>query len=170
MRLRIREARDHVEELEDRTWPAVRDEQWKCVLMDRSRMDEMDRLSINRGAEMGELVQTSLLPAPIVRVAPVTNQLAQVVDGNPVLPAGALDLIRETGARQTPVEILENGVLHADREGVYCLTHRSRAGFLAEVVPRRAAPCCSCWMIDLAECRVQAVLAQRGQIRPRGVS
>ena len=98
MRLRIREAGDHVEELEDRTWPAVRDEQWKCVLMHRSRMDEMDRLSINRGAEMGELVQSSLVPAPIVRVAPVTNQLAQVVDGNPVLPASALDLIRENGS------------------------------------------------------------------------
>ena len=34
MRLRIGETRDHVQELEDRTWPAVGDEQGHCVLME----------------------------------------------------------------------------------------------------------------------------------------
>ena len=61
----------------------------------RARVDEVDRLPVDRGAEVLELVEPRLVRPPVVVVAPVLDELAQVVDRDPVLPARVLDLVRE---------------------------------------------------------------------------
>ena len=74
-------------------------------------MDEMDRLAIDPGAEVRQLVEPRLLRAPVVLVAPVRHQPAQVVDRHAVLPAGAVDLVREAGARQSALQVREDRVV-----------------------------------------------------------
>ena len=81
----------------------------------RARVDEVDRLPVDVGAEVGELVQARLLRAPVVRVAPVRHQLAQVVDRDPVLPAGVLDLVGEAGLREAVAQVVEDRVVDVDR-------------------------------------------------------
>ena len=63
-----------------------------------TRVDEVDRLAVDAGAEVLELVEPRLLGAPVVLVAPVLDQLAQVGDRRSVLPARAVDLRREAGS------------------------------------------------------------------------
>ncbi len=64
----------------------------------RTGVDEVDRLAVDRGAEVRELVELLLVLAPVVVVAPVVDELAQVVERDPVLPARVLDLVGD--ARQ----------------------------------------------------------------------
>ena len=84
---------DHVEELHDRTRPTVREQQRQRVLVRRSRVHEVDRLPVDLGAELRELIEPRFLRAPVVRVAPVLHQSAQIAERDPVLPAGARDLV-----------------------------------------------------------------------------
>ena len=86
-------------------------------------MDEVDRLAVDVGAEVGELVEPRLVDAPVIGVTPVLDQLAQVVDRDPVLPARPLDLVGKARPRQTGAEILQNGVVDADFERLDGLTH-----------------------------------------------
>ena len=79
-------------------------------------MDEVDRLAIDRGAEVRELVQPRLLRSPVERVAPVLHQLAHVVHWDPVLPAGAVDLIGPARAGEAVLEVAQGGVLDGDLE------------------------------------------------------
>ena len=116
VRLRVGQPRDDVEELDDRAGPAVREEQRQRVRVRRARVDEVDRLAVDARAEVLELVEPRLLRAPVVLVAPVLDQLAQVVDRDPVLPARALDLVREAGPRQPAAQVVEDRVVDADLE------------------------------------------------------
>jgi hypothetical protein len=74
--LRVGESGDDVEELDDGARPAVGDEQGKGVRVSGSGVDEVDRLSLDPGAEVRKLVQPRLLRAPVEGVAPVLDQLA----------------------------------------------------------------------------------------------
>ena len=44
------------------------------------------------------------------------DQLAQVVDRDPVLPAGVVDLVREAGPREAVAQVVEDRVVDADLE------------------------------------------------------
>ena len=67
------------------------------------------------GAEVRELVEPRLLRAPVVLVAPVLDQLAQVADRDAVLPAGVVDLVGEAGRSQAVGEVVEDQVADVDR-------------------------------------------------------
>ena len=97
--LRLGEPWDDVEELDDRARPAVGEEQREGVRVraERAWMKWIDWPSI-RVRKCSKLVEPRLLRPPVVGVAPVLDQLAQVVDRDPVLPARALDLVREAAA------------------------------------------------------------------------
>jgi hypothetical protein len=114
-----------VEEFHDGAGPAVDDEQRKGVRSVGTRVHEVDRLVIDAGAKVLELVELRLLCSPVVLVAPVRHQVAQVADRCPVLPAGAVDLVGEAGPRQTESEVPQGRVVHANVEPFDCLRHRA---------------------------------------------
>src|SRR5207249_6685733 len=111
------------EELHDRSRPAVRDEQRKGIRVRRARVDEVNRLAVDTGAEMGQLVEPHLLGAPVVCLSPVLDELAQVAHRYAVLPTRPLDLIRKAGLREAALQVLEDGVVDADLEGLDGLAH-----------------------------------------------
>ena len=96
-------------------------------------VDEVDRLAVDRSAEVRELVEARLLGSPVVRVAPVLHQLAHVVHWDPVLPAGVLDLIGEAGLRQTAAQFLQVRIVDLDPEALDDLAHLWLTGM---AVPR----------------------------------
>ena len=128
MSLRVHEPRNHVEELDDRARPAVRDQQRDGVRVPRARVDEMDRLAVDARAEVLKLVEPRLVRSPVVLVAPVLHQLAQIVDRTTVLPARAHDLVREPGLREPAAQVRKHRVVDADLEPLDRLAHRALRG------------------------------------------
>ncbi len=79
-------------------------------------MDEVDRLTVDLGAELRQSVEPGLVRAPVVLVAPVGDELAHVVDGDAVVPSRVVELVREPGLRKSPAEIVEVGLVDVDPE------------------------------------------------------
>ena len=67
----IGQARDDVEELHDRTGPAVDEQQREGVFTGGAGVYEVDRLTLDARPEMGQLVEARLLRSPVVPVLPV---------------------------------------------------------------------------------------------------
>src|SRR4029453_4780482 len=95
-------------------------------------MDEVDRLPVDLGAEGVELVEPRLVHAPVVVVTPMVGELPQVVDRDPVLPAGPLDLVGEAGAREPVVQVLEDRVIDPNLERPDLLAHGMVAGSVSQ--------------------------------------
>jgi hypothetical protein len=110
-RRRIGEARDDVEKLDDRTRPAVHEEERKRVGARGARVDEMDRLTVDGCTEVLEAVEGRLLGSPVVTRAPVVDEFVQIVDRDAVLPVGALDLVGETRVREARLQVRQHGIV-----------------------------------------------------------
>ena len=65
---------------------------------------------------MGQLVQSRFVRSPVVGTGPVLDQLPQVVDRDPVLPARVLDLVGEAGPDQSLVQIGEDRIVDPNLE------------------------------------------------------
>ena len=81
---------------------------------DAAHVDEVDAEPADAGAELREAVERRLVRAPVVAIAPVGDQLAQVGEVRPVGPAGAGDLVGEARAREALAQVGEDGVRHGD--------------------------------------------------------
>src|SRR5580698_9959003 len=97
----------------------------------------MDRLPVDPGAEVGEGVQPRFLTPPVVALAPVLDQRAEVVDGDSVLPPRSFNLVREARPFQAIPEITEDSVIDGDAERLDRVARRSHHG---RGYPRGAFP------------------------------
>ena len=89
---RIGERPDNVQQLEDRTGPAMRHDERQRVLMLRTNVDEMNVQAVDVGQELGYRVQLLLGLSPVVGSLPIVDQLPQFV---------GLDALRAVGHRFT---------------------------------------------------------------------
>ena len=96
----VGQPRDDVEELDDRPGPPVDEQDREGVVTRRTGVDEVDRLPVDRRAEVVELVEQCLLGPPVVAVTPVIDELAHVLDRHPVLPLRPFDLVGKASRRQ----------------------------------------------------------------------
>src|SRR5205085_2617838 len=85
----------------------------------------MDRLAVDTGAEVLELVEAALLRPPVVFGAPVLDQVAHVIRRYPVLPAAAVDVVREAALREPGAQVVQSRVVDADLERLDVVRHRS---------------------------------------------
>src|SRR5690242_4311108 len=90
---RVAERTDDIEELRDRTGPAVRDHEWQRVGFGRARVDEVHLLAVDTGEEVRPPVEARFLRAPVELVAPVLTQLLQVRAVGAVAPTRVRDLV-----------------------------------------------------------------------------
>ena len=72
---RIGKRADDVQHLDDRTRPAVRDDQRQRVLVRRLDVDEVDVETVDLRDELRQRIQPGLEPAQVVLSAPVANEL-----------------------------------------------------------------------------------------------
>ena len=77
-------------------------EQREGVVVGRALVDEMDRLAVDARAEVRKLVEPGLLRSPVVVVAPVLDQLTQVVDRDPAGMGGLYGIGRSIGRPRLP--------------------------------------------------------------------
>jgi hypothetical protein len=120
---RVRERVDDLQEFDDRARPPVRHEQRQGILVRGPDVRELDVQPVDLGDELRQRVQRRLDLAPVVAVAPVLDERAQlrqldtlrpVADSLPVRPA------RRPNAALKFVDLLLRHVdpERADRRGV----------------------------------------------------
>ena len=131
---------DHVEELDDRSGPAVREDQGQGIGLGRTGVYEMHVLAVDRRRVLIERVQAGLLRPPVVLIGPVVDQLAQVGHVGTEVPPGAGNLIGEAGIVQSLTEIGQLGVGDCDTERSEGLSGSRRGGAIVHggrVIGRR---------------------------------
>jgi hypothetical protein len=79
---RVRQRLDDVEELRDRTRPAVRQQQRACLRMRRTGVQEVDAHTVDRRLELGNGVEPRFRCPPVVNTGPVLGQVLGVGQGH----------------------------------------------------------------------------------------
>src|SRR5512132_1145735 len=103
--------------------------------MTRADAEEMDRLSVDLGQELGVLVQFSFGGTPVVAVSPVADQLLKVRGRDAATPV-LHQVVRPAGLGQTAMQVLELRLRHVDLERTDLAAH-------AECLPLRTDSECS---------------------------
>src|ERR1039458_3572751 len=83
----------------------------------------MDGLSVDGRSEVVELVQQRLLRPPVVLLAPVVDQLTQIVDRNPVIPPRPFDLIGESGPGESVLQVVDERIVNTNFKLLDSVTH-----------------------------------------------
>jgi hypothetical protein len=145
--LRVGQARDQVEHLDERARPAVHDQQRQRRRPAPARVDQVQAEAVDVRAEVRQRVDRALLRAPVEPGLPVAHELAHVAEARAVVPARALDLVRPARAREALAEVVEHGLRDVDgeRSDVHWRPVRARptgdrcrrCAALAEPRPRR---------------------------------
>ena len=125
---RIGQQRDDLVELHDRAGPAVRNHQRQGVLVGRSLVDEVDVQPVDVGLEVVEAVQQPFLVPPTELVAPVGDQLLEVLAVGAVVPRRVDQVVGQPRPRQAVLQIGQHLVGHVDRE------RADRLGILGRVL------------------------------------
>jgi hypothetical protein len=114
----LRQRFDHVQELEERTGPAVGEDQRDGVRPGRADMQEVDVLAVDLGGEVREFVELGLVLAPVVGGSPVLGEFLEASQRKAVVPAGVGNLVGPAGASKTIVQVVEVGLRDVDAEGL----------------------------------------------------
>ena len=104
--------------LEERPRPPVADDEWErggALALD---VDEVDAEPVDLGAELRQRVQTPLLLPPVVAVAPVRGQLLHIGQIRPHRPVCAVDLVRPPRRVQPRPQVVEDGIVDVNLEGL----------------------------------------------------
>lgn len=80
-------------------------------------MEEVDVLVVDDGGELGKLVESCLLAAPVVGGGPVLGEALEVVQRDAEVPANAGQLVGPARPEETLVQIVEIGLRNLNSEG-----------------------------------------------------
>src|SRR5579863_9910129 len=105
---------DHIEELQDRTGPAVGEDQWQRVGAGRPDVQEVDVLAVDLGGVLRVGVELDLVRAPVELLAPVGGQRANPLQRDTELPADAGQLVGPADAVQPAVQVVQVGLRDLD--------------------------------------------------------
>ena len=109
---------DHLVELDDRSRPAMRDQQRKRVLARGPLVDEVDAEPVDLGGEVVEPVERGFAGAPVVAVGPVGGEFAGVGQRDALAPVVHGFVLRPPGVGQARPQVDEVGVGNGDAERV----------------------------------------------------
>ncbi len=134
MGARVGQRPNHLQELDDRAWPAMREDQRQCARLGRAHVQEVDCRAIDGGGELRKCVEPGLPRAPVIRRAPVFGQLLEIRKRHAAAPANARQVIGPAGARQPLAQVVEISLRNVDAKrpdrgvavpgaGLGCLRH-----------------------------------------------
>src|SRR6266699_5785492 len=115
----IGERLDNLVHLKEGARPAMRDKQRDGARSFAFDMDKVQTEAVNGGPELWKTVQQAFLCAPVIGIAPVGNQLLEIVQVRPIVPASTGYLVRPAGALQALLQIAENVIIDLDRKCLY---------------------------------------------------
>src|SRR5262250_1170124 len=89
VQIRIGERSDRIDELQDRTRPAVDEHQWNSTGRCRPHMQKMHHSTVDHGGVLREAVDARLVLAPVITRAPVLGELHEIAHRNTAFPGRA---------------------------------------------------------------------------------
>src|SRR5918994_923732 len=107
MRGRIREWTDQVQQLEDRSGPAMGHDQRQRIRLGRPYVDEVDVHSVDGRQELRQGIEPGLGPAPIVGGLPVFHECPQPMGWDALRAVGHRLTVRPTGCRKPPAQVIQ---------------------------------------------------------------
>ncbi len=113
---RVGERPDHVEHLDDRAGPAVRDDQRQRVLVRRAHVDEVDVEAVDLGDELRERVQPRLETSHVVLVGPVAHERLDRRELDALRGVRDGLILGEAGLAQAAAQVLQRAVGDVDAE------------------------------------------------------
>jgi hypothetical protein len=122
---RVSERPEHLQELDDRAWPAVRENKRQGVLVRRANVKEVDSEPVDPGAELRQSVEPILGGPPVVAVGPVGTELLQVTERHALRPVVDRLAFGPARARQTRTKIAELGVGNTNPKRRHLAGHRA---------------------------------------------
>jgi hypothetical protein len=122
----VRERSDHLEELDDRTRPAVRDDKRQGRGVRRANVDEVDTEPIDHRAELRQRIQPRLGGTPVVSVGPVAAEVLQIGEWDALRPVLDRLALGPSCALQPRAEVLELSLGDLDAELRHLVRHRCR--------------------------------------------
>ena len=141
---RVGKRADDLDELGDRSRPAMRDQQRQRLRADAALVDEVNAEAADGGPELRKAVQCRFGRSPVVALPPIRDELPQVGEVRSIRPARTRDLVGKARARQALAKVEENGVRNGDSEGFDLHAARSTAGAnriaRGPLLPRVLAP------------------------------
>src|SRR5260221_7876791 len=96
--------------------PAMRDNQRHGMWSFAFDMQKVQTKAVNGSLKLRETIQQAFLRAPVVGIAPVGDQLLEIVQVRPIVPASTGYLVRPAGALQALLQIAENVIIDLDRK------------------------------------------------------
>jgi hypothetical protein len=108
---------DDLELLDDRTGPAVRDDERQGVFVLRPDVDEVDVQVVDLGDEIRDGVEPRLDLAPVVVGLPVAQNLLDGLERYTLRIIGDGFLLGQPGLRQAPAQIGQRRLRNVDAEG-----------------------------------------------------
>src|SRR5205823_9009361 len=103
----VGEQREELRHLEERARPAMQEQDRNRVRPAPRLAKEMQTEAVDVRQKVGKRVEALLLRAPVEAVAPVSEQLAQVVEVRAVIPGAAGDLVGPPCAVDAVAEVRE---------------------------------------------------------------
>jgi hypothetical protein len=123
VRHRVGERADRLEELYDRSRPAMGEDERQRVVVGRADVQEVDPEAVDRGTELRQGVQAPLGGPPVVLLGPVPAQRAQVAQGDALRPVVGGLLIRPSRAPQAFPQVGQCGLGDVEAERDHFLGH-----------------------------------------------
>ena len=111
---------DHLEQLDHRSRPAVRDDQRHRVRVTRLDVDEVDVHAVDLRHELRKGVQLRLRLSPVVVRRPVADELLERRELHALRPIVDELLGGPAGRREAPLEVGEVSIRHVDAERPDC--------------------------------------------------
>ncbi len=81
-------------------------------------MQEVNLLTVYFGGELRELVQRSLVFAPVVAVQPVRDEALDVAKRYTVIPFDTKEFIGPAGALESFMQVVQDALVNVDGEGL----------------------------------------------------
>src|SRR5580704_15772507 len=116
---RIDQRSDDLQKLNDRSWPAVRDDDGQRVGMLRFDVNEVDSEAIEVRAKLWQRIQRTLDTTPVVMSAPVVDERPCFCERHTLGPFRYCFLVRPAGVGKSSLEIVQRGLGHMDLERHY---------------------------------------------------
>jgi hypothetical protein len=113
---RVAERADHLQHLDDRSRPAVGEDDRQRVGVRRHRVDEVDVEAVDLGDEVGDGVQPLLDPSHVVVLGPVADQLGDRLEPHPLGRVGDGLALGEAGRGEASAEVVDIGLREVDGE------------------------------------------------------
>ena len=110
----VRQRPDQFEKLHDRTRPTVDQKQRKRVGTLSPDVDEVEVHAVHLAEELRVGVDCRLVSAPIVAVAPVVAEFADVLEVGAVVPPGIAELAGPAGMLEPCLQVIEDGLGDVD--------------------------------------------------------